>query len=436
MTASRVLMMSALALCVCAAAAAGAGPAEPSSGNVYVAAPVLRDIQETIWFQGFLADVATGEPITGSYSISARIYDSEGGGTSLWGPETHFGIPVDTGWFNIELGSIIGGLPAFDTPPYYLQLTVEGELLNPRLKLGSVPSAFQSLSGGGGFDLPYSGTHSEVGAAFDITSTGPDLCARFRVNNIANDASAVFGVHNGTGPAVLGQAEGNGTGVKGVSAGNGPAIHGLAMNDGLAGEFEGAVIVQDSLSVSGLLLARGNAVVEDTLAVAEGFWFAKDPVPGYVLRCADTWGNAEWAPPNVVAGHSEDANVTIGSVPTQYDDSQVSLTVPGAGHIIVTSTVRVHIDHTPGFTDRILLNHSTSPSDMGLPYSMVEERILADMPTIGAWEKSYSVHSIHSVTSEGTYTYYLVGQMAEGASVHDEFFSAQMMAVYYPHPVR
>ncbi len=103
-----------------------------------------RDVAETVWFQGFLADEASGDPINATYTIVARLYNAPSGGSTLWGPETHNGITITEGWFSIELGSIMSPLPGFDNPPYYLNLIIDGETLSPRLKLASVPSALKS----------------------------------------------------------------------------------------------------------------------------------------------------------------------------------------------------------------------------------------------------------------------------------------------------
>ncbi len=103
-----------------------------------------RDVASTVWFQGFLADVDTGDPIDDTFTMVARIFHVASGGSAIWGPETHNGVDIAEGWFNIELGANIGGLPAFDSPPYYAELTVDGEVMAPRLKLASVPSALHA----------------------------------------------------------------------------------------------------------------------------------------------------------------------------------------------------------------------------------------------------------------------------------------------------
>ncbi len=110
----------------------------------------MRDVAETVWFQGFLADYPSGDPVNATYNVLARIFAVPSGGGALWGPETHNGTTITQGWFNIELGSNIGSLPDFASPPYYLELIVDGEILAPRLKLGSVPTALRSGDSDGG----------------------------------------------------------------------------------------------------------------------------------------------------------------------------------------------------------------------------------------------------------------------------------------------
>ena len=425
-TAISVAMSAVLVLILGLVGTAGARSMELGEGAMFGDADPSRDIQETIWFQGFVADPGTGEPIDDTYAVTARMYDSEFGGSSVWGPETHVATVITGGWFNIELGSVIGGLPAFDAPPYYLQLTINSETLTPRLKLASVPSAFQSLGADNGLNLPYSGTHGISGHAFEITNTGPNICGYFITNNAGSTAASLYGAHNGAGAAVLGW-----------HSGTGPAIKGVANSSGLAGEFNGAVAVSGSLSVDGTLFARNSAIVPDTLMVGEGFWFAKDPVEGYVLRCADSWGNAEWGPP-LIMDTSESSGTTSfdgGSVVNQ-SGAQVTLTVPGSGYIVIESRVWFVVNHTGGTPDKLKLMHSTSPSSLsGSNIDLFFWEDPASLDTTTDLDRTVHVSNTYEIASSGTYTYYLVGQMAAGADAGDRFAFSQTTAIYYPHPV-
>ena len=60
--------------------------------------------------------------------------------------------------------------------------------------------------------------------------------------------------------------------------------------------------------------------------------------------------------------------------------------------------------------------------------------IPASFPTAIGIRKTFSVHSTHPVTEEGTYTYLLVGKMEHGQDVVDKFEYAQMTGVFYPEP--
>ncbi len=130
--------------------------------------------------------------------------------------------------------------------------------------------------------------------------------------------------------------------------------------------------------------------------------------------------------------HDESTVTVIGGSATQFDDAEVSLTVPGPGYIICTSTVWLGINHANNISaDHVQLNHSDSPTTMGSSYTKVAYFMQASEP-IGSYYRSFSVHSTHVIGGAGTHTYYLVGKMLSGQDASDEFILGQMTAVYYP----
>ncbi|MCD4689839.1 hypothetical protein K8S17_00090, partial [bacterium] len=246
-----------------------------------------RDVAETVWFQGFLADYPSGDPVNASYDIVARIYAVESDGSAIWGPETHGATIVTQGWFNIELGSIVSPLPGFDAPPYYVELMVDGETLAPRLKLASVPSALQAGEADG-LALPYSGTVSTSNRAVSVTNTGGGIGGYFKVDDVSSSAAGVYGNTNGTGAAVMGWSTGSGAAVKGHAAGSGKAgdfvgdvsMYGFQMSTGAS---DGYVLVSD---------ASGNGTWEPGTAISDGDWtFVGNGIATY-----DTVGIGTWYP--------------------------------------------------------------------------------------------------------------------------------------------
>lgn len=139
------ILVTAFTVAVCMMVAVGpslGASADPGSSLV-LPEGTSRDVPQTIWFQGFLADASTGDPVNATYDIIAEMFDADSGGSSVWGVEIHATTPIVEGWFNIELGVTVA-LPDFTSPPYYLQLAINGELLAPRQKLASVPTALRA----------------------------------------------------------------------------------------------------------------------------------------------------------------------------------------------------------------------------------------------------------------------------------------------------
>jgi hypothetical protein len=95
---------------------------------------VLAAIPHTINYQGRLTD-SSGVPLTGAYDVIFRIYDAQTAGNLLW-QETHVGVVVEKGLFNVVLGSISDLNIAFDKP-YYLEIKVGDEVMSPRQQITS-----------------------------------------------------------------------------------------------------------------------------------------------------------------------------------------------------------------------------------------------------------------------------------------------------------
>jgi hypothetical protein len=102
--------------------------------------------------QGRLLDAAD-KPVNGVFDITYRVFDVPTGGSLLW-TEVHPSVQVTDGLFSALLGSTVplsadvlgsgGGGGGGVAPERYLEVSVGGVVLTPRLRLGSAPSAIST----------------------------------------------------------------------------------------------------------------------------------------------------------------------------------------------------------------------------------------------------------------------------------------------------
>ena len=95
-------------------------------------------------YQGTLTD-SIGNPVTGSYEITFRIYNSPTSTTPLW-EEVRSGanaVPVQNGLFNVMLGSLVPiSDTAWESPELFLGVKIGSDAeMSPREKLTYVPGA-------------------------------------------------------------------------------------------------------------------------------------------------------------------------------------------------------------------------------------------------------------------------------------------------------
>ena len=108
----------------------------------------LNTSLDTITYQGRLTD-SSGSPLTGTYVMAFRLYNSATGGTSLW-EEYRTGadsVAVTRGLFAVRLGSLtaIPQSVITNNNSLWLGVTVGTDAeMAPRVQLGSVPYAFQA----------------------------------------------------------------------------------------------------------------------------------------------------------------------------------------------------------------------------------------------------------------------------------------------------
>ena len=148
-------------------------------------------------YQGRLTD-ASGVPLTGSIILlELRIYNDLNAGASLY-EEIHRDVPLsDEGVFSVPLG---GGVPQFltydaslfpGTTPRYLEVRVNNELLSPRQRIGTVPTALvaEEWSGEAGLQSQVTDAQSTADANAAGVSSNATAISGFAVGPHTQDTN-------------------------------------------------------------------------------------------------------------------------------------------------------------------------------------------------------------------------------------------------------
>ena len=126
-------------------------------------------------YQGRLTDTV-GAPLIGPVNLSMRIYDVIAGGSALY-IEDHPNAAVDdVGAFSAKLGAGSVILGTFNSALFadvnrYLEVVVDGEVLVPRLVMGSVPYAMQAESADSANSATTAASALEAGNATTLEGT-------------------------------------------------------------------------------------------------------------------------------------------------------------------------------------------------------------------------------------------------------------------------
>lgn len=113
---------------------------------IYLSVPATASAPRLISFQGQLTD-SVGARLTGTYSMTFKIYNVSTGGAALW-TEAQSSVSVVNGVFDVELGSVAALTLSFDAQ-YWLGITVGTDPeMTPRRKLLSSPYALYADTAG------------------------------------------------------------------------------------------------------------------------------------------------------------------------------------------------------------------------------------------------------------------------------------------------
>ncbi len=92
-------------------------------------------------YQGRLIDTG-GDPVNGAVSVVVRVFTQASGGTDIWEQDVG-SVDVTDGMYALQFGDA-GLLGSFTNSDTWVELTVDGETLDPRVRLSSVPYALRA----------------------------------------------------------------------------------------------------------------------------------------------------------------------------------------------------------------------------------------------------------------------------------------------------
>jgi hypothetical protein len=165
-------------------------------------APAGAAVPSLIGYQGTVFDAA-GNPAAGPVTIGVALYGAESGGAQLYA-ETHAGVELVDGVFDLQIGAganAVGRLDATTVSgPVWLELTIDGERLDPRQRLVAVPYALraavaESLDGALG-TVPRALSADRLSSTFGSTGSGISLGVNLGSNGSALEVVVRFGFVN------------------------------------------------------------------------------------------------------------------------------------------------------------------------------------------------------------------------------------------------
>jgi hypothetical protein len=171
--------------------------------SLLLSTSVLAQAPTQLGYQGRLLR-ADGAAATGIVEMTFRLHEGSTGGTPLWS-ETQL-VPLSQGFYSLYLGSVNPLSPALlDRPEVFLQVSVGGEALLPRQKVGSVAYALRATVArdvsGGTVDATSISVGGQTVIGPDGRLTGPAADSSGTVTEVTG-VSPIFVANGTTTPAI------------------------------------------------------------------------------------------------------------------------------------------------------------------------------------------------------------------------------------------
>ncbi len=190
--------------------------------SLLIASAVMAAVPSQMNVQGRLLNA--GSPMTGSHPAIFSIYDAASAGSALWTESSS--LDVQGGIFTATLGNVTP-IPTivFGTSPRWLEVTVDGNVLNPRLPLTTTGYAFRSQ-------------HADTANfALNAASVGDNLWSTDGINVWRTDGRVSIGTSSLESPLLVQKSISSGSANLLVLRNSGPEGGAMAFANGATGTY-------------------------------------------------------------------------------------------------------------------------------------------------------------------------------------------------------
>ncbi|MEZ5063939.1 MAG: hypothetical protein R3B81_04350 [bacterium] len=380
--------------------------------GVLLAFPVLTwaAVPSTIPFQSRLVD-AEGAPVAAGTAVQFSIFGVAAGGTAVWGPETHTVTPVN-GVVSVFLGD--GDTPdpidpsVFAGGDRFLEISIGGETLTPRIRMSSAGYAFRAESvSAGSIDGTALANNAVTGAKIqDGSITAADL----GINSVTSTqivAGSVDSSELANNAVTLAKVASN-------------AVDGSRIVDGSVANADLANAAVTGAKIASGTITSTNMGANSVTAAA----IAANAVGSSELASnAVSAGNITDEPGAAFAFNNTDVNLTLG-VATSVESRVIN--APTAGFVIAIGSAAISTSQIPFINNEFFVSVNTSVANND---DNMVRWFLPGIASAGIFRNSLTAVSVTAV-SAGSTTFHTVVEMDEGTSA--TVLDANLALIFVP----
>jgi len=372
-----------------------------------------KSVPNDLNYQGYLVDATDSSAVTAVLSMTFRIYNAETMGSELWS-ETHPGVPVVNGLFNVLLGSVTpfpGGL--FDGSPLWLQTEVGAEILAPRKPLVSVAYSHRA-------EMADHAVYADQADTLFLGSPTQDGALHVYRDGSADPIAALMDYYNSGAMLRLYDESGN------YNVRLEPDVDG-------AGGWMGVMRNGGNLGFS----VDGNAgTTEDPWiwiqgASREAHFQMGQPGDASVILPSDAISALEiMDEPGVSNSLGPDFfYMTVGN---SYAVDSVDIDIPGAGFVEVTAGCYINLFHTNATKTEVWVSIDETAGNANYQSPGAQIGSIPSATATSTWQYPCASTRLYEETSAGPKRYYLNSRYYTGVSTMTNIARSYIRAKYYP----